>query len=231
MADSQHTKVPGRVQDLTGKVMGKWTIIRFLEMRGRHPYWLCRCTCGVEHAVSGYSMLQTSHPSRGCVQCNKPLKTHGQSNTPEHITWKNMIQRCTNRNRPDAKHYAERGIVVCERWRTFTNFLADVGVKPFPRASLDRIDNSQGYICGYGPGFGPGNVRWTTQHQQTRNTRQNRFLTFQGKTLCLTDWATKIGIRRKRLEYHLNKGLSLSEILLENGDHDIHPVISANPSK
>lgn len=78
-------------------------------------------------------------------------------------TWANMIQRCTNANRPDYKNYGGRGISVCARWRaSFKDFAEDVGERP-PGLSMDRIDNNGNYE--------PGNVRWATRSQQTLNSR------------------------------------------------------------
>jgi hypothetical protein len=88
-----------------------------------------------------------------------------------------MLQRVTNPNRPDWADYGGRGIYVCERWRSFVNFLADMGKRPGPGFSLDRIDND-------GP-YAPGNVRWATTQQQRANQRPVRpFKHKKPKTHC-----------------------------------------------
>ena len=94
-------------------------------------------------------------------------RTHGESNrgnpTPEYAAWAAMKQRCTNRNAPPFIHYGARGISVCERWmNSFEAFLADVGRRPSPKHSIDRIDNDGDYE--------PGNVRWATRKEQRANT-------------------------------------------------------------
>ena len=85
----------------------------------------------------------------------------------EYFRWKGMIQRCTKRKHKGFKYYGGRGIRVCERWlESFQAFRADMGDPPSPQHSLDRIDNDGHYE--------PGNVRWATIYEQSRNKRWSR---------------------------------------------------------
>jgi hypothetical protein len=106
--------------------------------------------------------------------------------TAEYGIWKGMRQRCTNPTVRDYHRYGGRGIEVCERWESFTAFLADVGPRPGPGYSLDRIDNDGDYE--------PGNVRWATAKEQQRNTDRVRRFTYQGETLTLPEWAERVGM-------------------------------------
>lgn len=71
-----------------------------------------------------------------------------------------MITRCCNPNAPKFQRYGARGITVCERWRSFANFLADMGERP-EGLTLDRIENDGNYE--------PGNCRWADASTQCRN--------------------------------------------------------------
>lgn len=108
---------------------------------------------------------------------------------PLRAVWRSMRDRCSRSKHRSYGLYGGAGIAVCERWqKSFWSFVADVGARPSPAHSLDRIDGSRGYE--------PGNVRWATQAEQLRNQKRNRRITFRGKTLCLSDWASETGINK-----------------------------------
>lgn len=106
----------------------------------------------------------------------------------------------------DSRHYAERGIGVCDRWLSFENFLADMGEKPGPEFSLDRRINVNG-------NYEPSNCRWATQVQQHRNKRSNRLLTWRGETLPTSEWAERVGIERHTIGYRIRHGWSVEAAL------------------
>ena len=92
--------------------------------------------------------------------------TEWRTKHPLYTTWQNMIQRCTNPNKKAFKHYGARGISVCERWRTFASFAADMGPRPSTVRSLERIDNDGNYE--------PANCQWATGTQQRLNQRKRK---------------------------------------------------------
>lgn len=117
--------------------------------------------------------------------------------TPEYRAWTTMLTRCHNPNADAYAYYGGRGITVCRRWRrSFAAFLADVGPRPGPGFTLERIKNRRGYT--------PGNVTWATWDEQRRNTRRTRLLTLDGRTMPLCDWAAarriKVSTITKRLD-------------------------------
>lgn len=128
---------------------------------------------------------------------------HGMVFTAEYRSWASMKSRCLN---PDADHEAYRNVKICDRWiNSFEDFYSDMGPKPTPKHSIERIDNKQGYY--------PGNCKWATQAEQNRNYSLNRVIEFAGKKLCVTDWAELTGIHRHRIYQRLNKGWSVEKTL------------------
>jgi len=94
------------------------------------------------------------------------FERHSKWNTPEYRAWHNMIQRCHNPENTGYYNYGNRGIKVCDRWRySFKNFFEDVGAKPSPELTLERIDNDKGYE--------PGNVVWIDRECQANNRRKS----------------------------------------------------------
>jgi hypothetical protein len=124
--------------------------------------------------------------------CHTILPRPGQgglSQTPERYVYDTMLQRCYNPARSTYARYGGRGIVVCDRWRTsFRNFLADMGLRPSPTSTLDRIDNDGAYS--------PENCRWADRRTQARNRSSNRLLEFQGVTRTLAEWSEITGLGR-----------------------------------
>lgn len=176
---------PGvRLADLTGHAFGRWLVLRPCEYDGNAGYrkWLCRCSCGTERDVSGRALRSGISTSCGCSR-----RTHGRSKTSEYGIWRNMRSRCRNPRDPKFSDYGSRGITVCVRWDdSFEAFLSDMGERPSPDLSIDRINNDGNYE--------PGNCRWATASEQINNTRRNKCLTVDGRTLTATQWAREVGL-------------------------------------
>lgn len=115
---------------------------------------------------------------------------HGMYGTPTYKSWAKMIERCTNPKAIRFERYGARGIGVCDRWKNFQNFIADMGERK-DGTSLDRIDNNKGYE--------PGNCRWATSTEQARNRSVTRLMTVNGATKPVAEWAAIAGVSRNTL--------------------------------
>ncbi len=124
--------------------------------------------------------------------------THGCSRSPEYKTWSGMIKRCRYSCVNGFERYGGRGIHVCDRWLKFGNFLLDMGRKPAPVYTIERIDPNGHYE--------PRNCKWATREEQVSNTRRNRNLTFQGKTQHLAEWSRETGIKCSTISMRLRRG-------------------------
>jgi len=192
--------------DLTGQQFGEWTVLsRHDERYKGHSLWLCRCSCGVERTVIGNNL------KRGLtVSCGHPAKTAGglwSTYTSEYDTWAQMRDRCENPRNPQYRNYGDRNIWVCERWRSFENFISDMGPRPFPSHQLDRIDNDGPYM--------PENCRWVDAATNMRNSSATRILEHDGLRLSIAEWGERLGIKAQVIRARLHNGWTVERALTQ----------------
>jgi hypothetical protein len=211
--------IPGNVEDIRSRVFGRLTVFAYEGMRigsngRRYHYWLCRCSCSSDKLVSvkGELLRSGNTKSCGCQQkahqkeFGKRNLKHGRSETKEFRAWAKMLARCYNTNDWHYPNWGGRGIRVCKRWKdSFTFFLEDMGEAPSPQHTLERIDNDGSYY--------PDNCRWAPHAEQARNTRRNCRLSFQGRTMILSDWARELGLPPYILSDRLRRGWSVEEAI------------------
>lgn len=130
---------------------------------------------------------------------NQTARKHGMHGSPEYNTWCNIRARCNNPKHPKYYMYGAKGIRVCDRWNDFRNFYDDMGERPSPQHSIDRIEGTEGYA--------PWNCRWATKIEQSENRPGfNRKITMDGRTQSLSAWCRELGLNRETIKYRLDNG-------------------------
>lgn len=128
--------------------------------------------------------------------------------TKEYHIWRGIIARCENPNNKNFHQYGGRGISICKEWRNdFTKFLKDVGKKPTPKHTIDRVDSNGNYE--------PNNCKWSTWKEQQNNKRSNKMLTLNGKSLTVSQWAEQLGVKQGTLYMRVHRGWSDEKILTQ----------------
>lgn len=174
--------------------------------------------CGARFVASRYQIKKNASVCRACAnEYNKKWRAKrkrlGKQNDGygvrfyykrAHRSWTEMRNRCFNPTDHSYKNYGGRGITVCERWMTFTNFLDDMG-QPGVGLSLDRINNDGNYE--------PGNCRWATPIQQSWNRRATKLLTHDGKTQPMSAWDRDLGFSVGTVGRRIRQGMAVESAL------------------
>lgn len=158
--------------------------------RSRTVSYVTACsTCGRERMQQSHAIAK----NRNCISCSK--KKHGlttkDGHHPLYQTWVGMRSRCERPADTNYKKYGAKGIYVCDRWSDFLVFLEDMGERPSPNHSIDRIDGSKGYE--------PGNCRWASHQRQQRNLSSNRLHWYLGRGWNLHELASHAGMEAATL--------------------------------
>ena len=192
-----------RAEDLTGQRFGRLVAIRRDFTRRNAAYWICRCDCGKEATVQACHLRSGATKSCGCyhdesARISRPI-THGESNTKLFKKWQSMKNRCYCKTSSRYENYGGRGIKVCDEWISSFEPFRDWALANGYRDDLtiDRIDVNGNYE--------PSNCRWITNKEQQNNRTSNLFLTFNGKTQTLTQWAEETGINEMALRSRIKK--------------------------
>jgi len=224
MAENDSIAIPRRVKDLTGRDdFGRLTVLAYAGLNNRREaIWHCQCNCGTISIVESASLLSGKSKSCGCLRKESIAQrstTHGLSGIPEYGSWTDMRKRCYN---PAHQRFHRQGgsnIRVCERWQSLEAFCEDMGTKPTPEHSVERRNNNGNYSCGKCSeciaNNWESNCYWATDEQQARNRSSNRFLTHNGQTMCMADWAVHLGIDQHTLAARLRKGWSPERALTQ----------------
>lgn len=164
--------------------------------------WVCACDCGGSSVAAGGNLRTGNTESCGCRkrEAGKTAnRSHGGSSDPEYAVWSSMIARCTRETDPSFGDYGGRGISVCPQWRDdYAAFILDMGRRPGLGFSIERIDNDGNYE--------PGNVKWATDVEQARNTRRNRIVEYNGRSMPLSEACEISGVPYGRAKNRIRDG-------------------------
>lgn len=215
----QMVDLPSTKQDMTGRRFSRLVVEYPVEVRiyseQRVVVWRCVCDCGSVKSVTETNLRSGHTKSCGCYLKNHhPRFKHGNAKvgkiTPEYRTWSNIKKRCMSPKASGWEHYGERGIRVCQKWvDSFDAFLADVGSRPSPKHTIDRINPNGNYE--------PGNVRWATWSEQQNNRRNNVFIDVDGDRRTVSQWARVLGIKPQVIEHRIKQGW-LADLVYRPGE-------------
>lgn len=195
---------------MTGCVVNGVTVIERNGCRAGKPAWDCICACGSRFTTAGTALR--SGRSIACAECAKNSKIqsavkHRDIVSPEYIAYNAMKARCYYQKNKRYERYGGRGIFVCDRWLdSYENFLEDMGRKPSPSHSLERIDFNGIYE--------PSNCVWATLEQQANNRSNNTIIEINGRKQNISQWSKETGVNRTVILRRINRGLS-GEALIE----------------
>lgn len=204
--------MPGKL-NLTGERFGRLIVE---EQAGKdssgHSTWLCRCDCGNTKVARGSHLKRGYIQSCGCLVVDTLRKNstkHGLEKTRIYRIWSGMISRCYNPESNRYHRYGDRGITVCEDWRNDVQSFYDWAMANGYRDDLtiERKDND-------GP-YSPDNCVWATMKQQQNHTSRNRYVTIDGETKTVSQWAEENGIKKSAVYGRLKSGWPIERAVTE----------------
>lgn len=196
-----------------GYVYASWTVIGQPFSRGSNGRkggvsWsvVAQCGCGRIDVIPVKNIVrQRTQQCRSCQTSQRNTK-HSGCHTKLYVCWKNMRLRCQNPNDDSFHRYGGRGITICKEWNDFATFRAWAGQSGYQeQLTLERLDVNGNY--------GPKNCTWANRTVQARNRRTNKFLTFNGETKCVAEWAEQFGIRQGTLSFRIRAGWNVGKAL------------------
>lgn len=206
------------MKDITNQRFGKLVAIEPHHQDINNTwFWSCKCDCGNEKIVNGITLRKGECKSCGCLRFSilSILQLQGTStidfSEEDSLTlykiFQGMKYRCYSPGDGSYKDYGKRGITICKEWLEDPNNFIKWSLNNNYKKGLqiDRIDND-------GP-YSPENCRWVTHKENCNNTRRNKYITFEGETITLSQWADKVNISRKVILWRLNHGWTIEKAL------------------
>ena len=204
-----------KYKDMAGQTFGRLTANAHT---GKTPtgqaIWLFDCACGGVKTAQASAVRRGKIASCGCLAIEqkqaagrKQSHPYSRTNMPRvRKPWENMISRCYTPSNNLFHRYGARGITVCDEWRdSFQAFADDMGERP-EGTTLDRINNDLGY--------GPENCRWIDMAAQGNNRGNNHWITINGESKTISQWARHVGTRPSLINTRIYKGWSEHDAVL-----------------
>lgn len=206
---------PGCKKPIIGSKFGRLLVVKYshsLPVNGKQRhYYICLCDCGSEKRILASALNPNGSKSCGCLRRDVTIKrgtSHGLYYHPLWRTYQNIIARCEAPNHKSFHNYGGRGIGMCPKWRNdFLSFVADMGTKPSPKHSIDRVNNDGNYE--------PGNCKWKTMKEQSFNRRTNLLITIGEITQPLGMWCRQYGKKYSMVNHRLRKGWEINRALFQ----------------
>lgn len=199
-----------RVKVEQGKTYNHLKAIAFSHMdENQNQIWLCECDCGNKYYVKASSLVSGHTKSCGCRQHYHTNYKHGLSDSRLFNIYYKMIERCYKPSVSTYKNYGAKEIMVCDEWRNdfiaFAVWSLQNGYSD--DLSIDRIDNNKGYS--------PDNCRWVSMKEQQNNRTNNRWLSYNGETHTMSQWADITGISEATIYARLKLGWNIEKTLTQ----------------
>lgn len=191
-----------------GKRYGRLTPIEYIGRDGNKKNWLCKCDCGNKVILNESSFKSENTNSCGCIHSetlskrnSETAKYNGESNGEDGRIlniYGAMRDRCYNTNNKKYSDYGGRGINICQEWIDdyfkFKEWSLSNGYND--TLTIDRIDVNGNYE--------PNNCRWATMKVQANNKRNNKYITYQGRTQTLSQWCEELDLDYFRTKARFN---------------------------
>lgn len=201
----------GSLRDLTKLRFGRLVVVERIGTKSSQPLWICICDCGKLHESASKPLVNGNTKSCGCLRREmvaEKNKTHGLSKLPEYSIWCDIKKRCENPKSANFKYYGERGIKLSESWQDFKVFYSDMGPRPAPDYSVERLDVNKNYE--------KSNCVWIPLAEQARNKTNTVHVEVNGKKMILADLARMIGAYPARVSNKIKAGMSGDEVFEEH---------------
>lgn len=194
----------GKFVDLTGQKFNLLTVVeRAHNAKCGKTQWLCKCECGNQVIVMGHDLKNGNTKSCGCYK-NKIMSQgggnlrHGMCQTRLYAIWNGMKTRCYNQEHHSYKDYGAKGIKMCNEWLSFEHFYQWAMTNGYSDNLTIERQNFEG-------NYEPSNCCWITLKEQANNRSSNHFITYNGKTQTVKQWAVEYNIGYQKLLYRINR--------------------------